>query len=284
MRRRLEDIFRPVSKIAYQEVHALPKIDEIRLNGPRVCLVLSPDSKIAPAEAQAVLEFRHGEEQLLRSHGRWLQPRQSRRQDAPHLGHRPRPGRNRRRQIAAQIRAGGRSRAGRTRFQRHRRQPVQPRLLPDQDSGLTAAKLSMTFAGNQFRAEEQIEKALADVGASKFYRNVEDNAEMLITRAEDMLWPARRRPPRSLARRRQPRAHQRALALAAPKGLEALRKIAEGQGRWRYSEDGYIEKGPFPKPADTRSRLRTRLQRGNRQGHHRGPRPRRRAARPRPLC
>ena len=52
MRRRLEAIFRPDNGIAYQSVHALPKIDEIRLNGPRVCLVLSPDSKIPPAEAQ----------------------------------------------------------------------------------------------------------------------------------------------------------------------------------------------------------------------------------------
>jgi hypothetical protein len=36
MRRRLELIFQPETKIAYQDVHALPKIDEIRLNGPRV--------------------------------------------------------------------------------------------------------------------------------------------------------------------------------------------------------------------------------------------------------
>jgi hypothetical protein len=42
MRRRLETIFRPETKIAYQDVHALPQLDEIRLNGPRVCLLLSP--------------------------------------------------------------------------------------------------------------------------------------------------------------------------------------------------------------------------------------------------
>ncbi len=39
---------------------------------------------------------------------------------------------------------------------------------------LTPAKLAMTFAANQFRADEQIEKALSDVGASKFYRDVKN--------------------------------------------------------------------------------------------------------------
>ena len=52
MKRRLQEIFRRVSKIAYQEVDALPKSDDIRLNGPRVCLVLSPDNKVPPEEAQ----------------------------------------------------------------------------------------------------------------------------------------------------------------------------------------------------------------------------------------
>ena len=52
MKRRLEEIFRPVNRIAYQDVVALPKIDDIRLNGPRLCLVLSPDSRVPPAEAQ----------------------------------------------------------------------------------------------------------------------------------------------------------------------------------------------------------------------------------------
>ena len=51
MKRRLEEIFRPVSKIAYQEVDALPKIDDIRLNGPTCVPGLSQD-KVPPEEAQ----------------------------------------------------------------------------------------------------------------------------------------------------------------------------------------------------------------------------------------
>ena len=55
MKRRLEDIFHPANRIAYQEVEALPKIEDIRLSGPRVCLVLSPDSKGPPEEAAEIL-------------------------------------------------------------------------------------------------------------------------------------------------------------------------------------------------------------------------------------
>ena len=87
----------------------------------------------------------------------------------------------------------------------------------------------MTFAGNQFRADEQIEKALSDVGASKFYRDVKSNAEMLLGRAEEMLWPAggdrrvlwRDVVSRSLTNERWP--------WLPPKGLEELRKLAEAR-------------------------------------------------------
>jgi len=47
----------------------------------------------------------------------------------------------------------------------------------------------------------------------------------------------------------------RSRALSTPRwiwlpanGLDQLRKIAEQRGTWRYTDDGYIEKGPFEKP------------------------------------
>ena len=94
--------------------------------------------------------------------------------------------------------------------------------------------------------------------------NVEANAEMLMTRAEDMLWSGKERrvPWRDVASRAM--TNPRWLWLP-PKGLEHLRKIAEGQGRWRYTEDGYIEKGPFPPPRTSVSHRGARLQR-ERQG------------------
>ena len=247
MRRRLEAIFRPEIKTAYQEVHALPRIDEIRLNGPRVCLVLSPDSKVPPAEAQEFWKSVTEKNNFCVVTG-----------GESNLGSLE----DKTRRIWAIARVfeetGGETSPHKSELEEEAEQAEHEfnstvvslfnRVYYPSKGQLTPAKLAMTFTGNQFRAEDQIEKALADVGASKLYRDVRANAEMLLGRAEEMLWPAggdrrvlwRDIVSRALTNERWP--------WLPPKGLEELRKIAEGTGRWRYSEEGYIEKGPFPKP------------------------------------
>ena len=95
---------------------------------------------------------------------------------------------------------------------------------------LAKAKLSMTYVGNQFRGEEQIKKTLADVGVSKLYRSVEENADALLLRAEDMLWPGggeRRIPWRDVVSRS---ASNERWPWLPTKGVETLRGIAVGQG------------------------------------------------------
>ena len=247
MRRRLEVIFRPETRIAYQDVHALPKIDEIRLNGPRVCLVLSPDSKMPPAEAQAFWQSVTEKNNFCVVTG-----------DGSSLGSLE----DKTRRIWAIARVleetGGEKSPHKSELEEEGEQAeldfnatvvsLFNRVYYPSRNGLTAAKLSMTFGGNQFRAEEQIEKALADVGVSKLYRTVDDQVvEVLMSRAEEMLWPPggdRRVPWRDVASRAVTNERWPWLP---PKGLEALRKTAEGRGRWRYTEEGYVEKGPFPK-------------------------------------
>jgi hypothetical protein len=247
MRRRLEAIFRPETKIAYQDVHALPKIDEIRLNGPRVCLVLSPDSKIPPAEAQEFWKSVTEKNNFCVVTG-----------DGSSLGSLE----DKTRRIWAIARVleetGGDRSPHKSELEEEAEQAeldfnatvvsLFNRVYYPSKNGLTAAKLSMTFGSNQFRGEEQIEKALAEVGVSKLYRVVDDQvAEVLMSRAEEMLWPPggdRRVPWRDVASRALTNERWPWLP---PKGLEALRRIAEGRGRWRYSEEGYVEKGPFPK-------------------------------------
>jgi hypothetical protein len=114
-------------------------------------------------------------------------------------------------------------------------------------SGLIAAKLAMQFNENTFNGEEQIEKALADIGASKLVVDFETDPTQWIKRAEDMLWPEnqKRVPWRDIKRK----------SLENPRwiwlpnnGLELLRKVAEQRGTWRGTDDGYIEKGPFENP------------------------------------
>ena len=246
MRRRLEVIFRAEIKTAYEKVYALPNIDEILLNGPRVCLVLSPDSKVPPAEAQefwkSVTEKNNfcvvtgGESSLgsleektrrIWSIARVLEETGGER--SPHKSELEEEAEQAEHDFNATVVS------------------LFNRVYYPSKGQLTPAKLAMTFTGNQFRAEEQIEKALSDVGVSKLYRSPEESSDMLINRAEEMLWPAggerrvlwRDVVSRSLTNERWP--------WLPPKGLDLLRKIAEGAGRWKSSAEGYIEKGPFPK-------------------------------------
>jgi hypothetical protein len=247
MKRRLEDIFKPVTRIAYQEVEALPKIDEIKLNGPRVCLVLSPDSKVPPEEAQRFWESVTEKNNFCVVTG-----------DGSDLASLE----EKTRRIWAIARVleetGGDRSSHKAELDEEGEQAEYEfnstvvslfnRVYYPTKGKLTFAKLSMTFGSNAFKGEEQVEKALAEVGSSKLYRSVEENADMLLTRAEDMLWPGggeRRIPWRDVVSRTV--TNERWLWLPA-KGIETLRSIAAGQGRWRYTEDGYIEKGPFPPP------------------------------------
>jgi hypothetical protein len=56
LRRRLEEIFKPERKNAYQQLFALPTIDEVKVNGPRVLLILTPDAVNPPEEAKRFYE------------------------------------------------------------------------------------------------------------------------------------------------------------------------------------------------------------------------------------
>ena len=246
MRRRLENIFRAENTVAYQNVHALPKIDEIRLNGPRVCLVLSPDSKVPPAEAQEFWKSQTEKNNFCVVTG-----------DGSSLGNLE--DKTRRLWAVARVleETGGEKSPHKSELEDEAEQgeldfnatvvSLFNRVYYPTKSGLTAAKLAMTYSGNHFRAEDQIEKALADIGVSKLYRNVEDHADMLLDRAEEMLWPAggdRRVPWRDIASRAITNERWPWLP---PKGLDTLRRKAESEGRWRSPDEGYIEKGPFPK-------------------------------------
>ena len=60
-------------------------------------------------------------------------------------------------------------------------------------AGLTAARLQMTFTGNRWNGEEQLEKTLAGTGVNKLIVDVDKEAQALIKKAEDLLWPENQR-------------------------------------------------------------------------------------------
>lgn len=73
--------------------------------------------------------------------------------------------------------------------------------------------------------------------------DVAGQAESLIQRAEDQLWPPGQHRVRWSDVTERAKTNPRWLWLP-PKGLEQLRRTAEGLGRWRYTDDGYIDKRP----------------------------------------
>jgi hypothetical protein len=246
MKHRLEQIFHPHNKIAYQEVAALPQIDEIRLNGPRVCLVFSPDSTFPSEDAQrfwaSVTEKNNFcivtgdgsnlgslEDQTRRIWAIEKVKQETEGAKSPHYAELEEQAEQAEQDFNSAVSG------------------LFNRVYYPTKNGLAMTKLAMTFTGNQFEAEDQIERALAATGAYKLYTSLERDKDVLMARAEEMLWPGadRRAPWRDIVMRAMTNPRWPWLP---PKGLEKLRDIAVGQGRWRWSEDGYIEKGPFPPP------------------------------------
>ena len=52
-------------RLAYQEVQVLPRLDEIRLSGPRTLIVIKPDGKMPPSELQNFFDYQQEKNNLL---------------------------------------------------------------------------------------------------------------------------------------------------------------------------------------------------------------------------
>lgn len=245
MRRRLEEIFEPAKKAAYQELKALPTLDEVKLSGGRVLVVLSPDAKNPPDDAKrfhdAITEKNNvcfltgdgSDMSSLEQKTRYLWAIVKVKRELPEAA-------------PQQAELDEKLELAEHDFNSAVISLFNRVWFPTKN-GLTYAKLAMTFTANEFNGEEQVEKALADPGAGKLVLDVEKDAPGLIQKAEDLLWPqnVKRLPWRDL----------RAKAITIPRwtwlpnnGLDDLRQHAERRGIWRSTEDGIVERGPFEKP------------------------------------
>ena len=252
IRDQLEKIFKPDRKQAYEKVMALPKIDEIQLSGPRVCLVLSPDTKFPPTDAEKFFGSVTEKNNLLIVTG-----------DGSELASLE----DRARRVWAvekvSSETGGQQSPHRAELDDEREKAAQAfnscvinmfnRILypaydrPKKAAVLKPAKLTMQFMSNKFNAEDQIEKALKETSVSKLYDDVAGNFDMLRQRAERDLWPQNQQRARWSDIQTEARSQATWLWLQ-PGGLNQLRELSIGQGKWRDSGDGYLEKGPFPEP------------------------------------
>ena len=259
---RLSGILAPVSKIAYQDVQVLPRLDELKLGGPRTLIVIKPDGKVPPSELQNFFDYQQEKNNLL-----VLSGQDSLLADAVE---------ERLRELYAIEQIHKRLKSGDTLFEeaRDRFEEAEDRFgkalsaaynrlyFPSNDpvdgrdvlAGVTIDQGLKLGQGDQ-SAETQIERLLASPRAD--YKLVaqlgKDNFDECFAQAEEYLWPSgkdnRRTPWKDVATR----------AKCSPiwpwmpgaSGLDTLKTEALKQGRWRLGEDGYIEKGPFPKDKAT---------------------------------
>ncbi len=241
MRRRLKDMFEPKAKNAYEKAIALPKLDEVNLKGGRILLILSPDKKIPPEEARRLFESVTEKNNLCIVAGDgsdlasledtvrrvWAVAKVDKQLPANH------PQKEELQDKKEDAEHEFRSTAMAT-FNR---------LFFPMKDGLKPAKFSITFHNNAWEGETQVERSLTDTGASKLVTDVAGNAEQLITRAEEQLWPQSQHRVRWVDITERSKTNPRWLWLP-PKGLEQLRRIAESEGRWLYTDDGYVDKNP----------------------------------------
>ncbi|MGZ8184765.1 MAG: FN3 associated domain-containing protein, partial [Methylobacter sp.] len=256
---RLTGLLQPVSKAAYQELKVLPLLDEIRLTGTRVLLVVRPDGKLPPQQLNNFFLFQQEKNNLL-----VLSGQDSHFADAVE---------DRLRELYAVEQIVKHLKDGDTLYEeaRERLEDAEQRFMkalsaaynrlyfPGKDDSSGDDVLLMVTVDNGLKvgtgeqsAEKQIEELLASPRANyKLALDVKSEIVNYLAQAEVYLWPERdRRTPWKDVQMRA-KTNPEWPWMPGSAGMDMLKTEALKQGRWRQGEDGYIEKGPFPKEKTT---------------------------------
>jgi len=259
---RLTGILQPERKIAYQDVQVLPKLDELRLSGPRTLIVIKPDGKVPPSQLQNFFDYQQeknnqlvltGQDSLLADA---VEERLRELYAIEQIHKRLKPG------DTLYEEARDRLEEAEDRFTKALSAAYNRLYFPVSDSMdgrdvLVSVTIDqgLKLGKEEQSAEAQLETLLASPRADyKLVRELtKDNQGEYFAMAEEYLWPSGR------DNRRTPWKDVVTRAKCSPiwpwmpgaSGLDALKTEALKQGRWRLGEDGYIEKGPFPKDKAT---------------------------------
>lgn len=251
IRHRLREMFQPRRKTAYEEVLPLPRLEEAaeRVRRSRVLMIVSPDSKIPPAEVQRFFEGLSQKNNLLVLTG-----------ERTAMGSVEKAAR----QLYAAQKANNRIPQGHP--QREDLEAKQAAyeqdfnatvlglfdrvLFPIQRAGrepqLAAKPLDMTRdASKPFDGEAQIEKTLTS-NPLKLYLDVAKDFDAIRDKAEDLLWPENQAETR-WADAADRYAEQPGMPWLPPRGLDQLKQIACNRGLWEDLGNGYVTKRPAKK-------------------------------------
>lgn len=248
---RLTGLFQAQSKseAAYQEVQIMPRLDDVKLSGARILLVVQPDGRTPPEQIRNFFELKQEKNNVLILSG----------QDS-HLANEVEA---RLRELYAVEKIFDKRKAGDTLFEeaRDKLEELSERFtkavsgaynrlfFPGGAGELVMATIDngLSFGAGEHAAGAQIEKLLASGRYdNKLALDMPDELPAYWAMAETYLWPAkdRRCPWRDLVMRAK--TDPTWPWMPGARGLEVLRDEALKQGRWRQTPEGHIEKGPFP--------------------------------------
>lgn len=246
----------PVSKKAYQQLYIMPKMDEIDLKGDRVLIVLKPDGKTPPENLGNFFQYVEsknnffvlsgGDTHMANNVDERLREMYATEQVLTTL----KPG------DSLYDEAEERLNDAKNRFAAAVAHAYNKLYYPNVDHSDKPTLFDATIEsglklGNNNEAEKQIEDLLSSMRCDEKLnlKVVDDDSWMSVwSMAEEDLWPGglRRTPWRDVLMRARQKTEWGWLP-NGKRGMERMKEAALRQGRWRMGDDGYIEKGPFPK-------------------------------------
>lgn len=251
IRHRLTSMFKATRRTAYEDVLALPRLEDVadRVRKGRVLLIVSPDSKIPPDEVQKFFDGLSQKNNLCVLTG-----------DKTAMGSVEKAAR----QLYAAQKADGRIPRGHPqRDDLEKKQQTYEQdfnstvlnlfdkvLFPIHRAGkpayLASKALDMTRDTNKpFDGEGQVEKTLTS-NPLKLYLDVEREFDAIRDKAQDLLWPENTDEARwtDVVDRM---AEQAGMPWLPPKGLETLKSLACNRGLWEDLCNGYVTRKPKKK-------------------------------------
>ncbi len=250
LRTRLEGELEAQSKKAYQEVLVMPEINEIRLSSHRILVVAPPDNSVPPEDIHRFYGAVSEKNNLLVLSG-----------NDTHMASRVEE--SLRELYAIENIAKG--------LKHSDSLYEQAQDAKEEAEGALLQALQGTYNRLFYPSEDELQQATIENGL-KFGQTSDDSVETQIetmlasmrcdnklavdaeedplpyfAMAEEELWPQndRRIPWRDVLMRAK--SNPAWPWLPGLKGLDRLKVKALSQGRWREGNDGWIEKGPFPK-------------------------------------
>tara|TARA_Y100001973_G_scaffold27049_2_gene40916 strand:- start:17179 stop:20313 length:3135 start_codon:yes stop_codon:yes gene_type:complete len=246
----------PVSKKAYQQLYVMPKMDEIDLRGDRVLIVLKPDGRTPPENLGNFFEYTEnknnffvlsgGDTHMANNVDDRLREMYATEQVLSTL----KPG------DSLYDEAQERLNDAKNRFASAVAHAYNKLYYPNVNHEDKPTLFDATIdaglkLGNNNEAEKQIEDLLSSMRCDEKLnlKVIDDDAWLSVwSMAEEDLWQGgqRRTPWRDVLMRARQKTEWGWLP-GGKRGMERMKEAALRQGRWRFGDDGYIEKGPFPK-------------------------------------